>query len=179
MRRLLPGIVLFIVVGCGITPKQYLISVERPTTSKSNHTQIGIDKIIVPGYMEESKIAIKKSGEEIEYRNGIWAVPVSKALTQALIRSLQQRQSNPNIHLYPWDIERERGKRVKVTISEFIYKDGAVTLEATYFIKRIGSNHKKSYMFTTRVNSDSSTAAIVEAMSRAFSRLVGELGSRL
>jgi len=167
--------------GCGGASKQYLLSVDRTTVSQSakRTVQIGVDKVTVPGYLEESQIAIEKAGGEISYRSEIWAVPTAKALTNTLIRALQKKFSNPNVYLFPWDVEKETGLRVKVTINRFIYSQGHVTLEATYFIKRIGSRHKRSYMFTTSVPSSEDTVSIVQAMDRAFGKLIEEIGHRL
>jgi len=181
MRILWITVTLFMLIGCGGASKQYLLSVDhtRIAPAAKRSIQIGVDKIAVPGYMEESQIAIEKDGGEISYRSEIWAVPTPKALTRTLIRALQKKFSNPNVYLFPWDVEREGGLRVKVTINRFIYSHGSVALEATYFIKRIGSSHKRSYMFTTTVPSASDTASIVAAMDRAFAQLIEEIGRHL
>ena len=181
MRTLWTIITLFAILGCGGASKQYLLSVDATQVTVERHSsvQIGVDKITVPGYMEESKIAIRKSPAEIEYRSEIWAVPTAKSLTDSLIRTLQKTLSNPNVYLFPWDVEKESGKRVKVTINELIYSNGMVTLEATYFIKRIGSSNKKSYFYSTQVSSREDTASIVEAMGRAFARLAVELSAKI
>ncbi len=181
MREMLVVALLLLLSGCGGVSKQYLLSVDHmsvPQKAKRS-IQIGVDKVTVPGYLEESQIAIEKAGGEISYRSEIWAVPTDKALTNTLIRALQKKFSNPNVYLFPWDVEKETGLRVKVTISRFIYSHGQVVLEATYFIKRIGSRHKKSYMFTTSVPSSEDTASIVQAMDRAFAKLIEEIGHHL
>jgi len=179
-QMILIGLVLMI-AGCGGASRQYLLSVDTSLISHGakKGIQIGVDKITVPGYMEESQIAIQKGAGEISYRSEIWAVPTAKALTSTLIRALQKKFSNPNVYLFPWDVEKENGLRIKVTLNQFIYHHGSVSLEATYFIKRIGSTHKRSYIFSTRVASGESTAAIVQAMGVAFAKLVEEIGRKL
>jgi len=181
MRTLWITLILFVLLGCGGASKQYLLSVDSAKITASRHKsiQIGVDKITVPGYMEESKIAIRTSPAQIEYRSEIWAVPTAKSLTDSLIRTLQKKHSNPNVYLFPWDIEKERGKRVKVTINELIYNNGVVILEATYFIKRIGSSSKKSYLFSTQIPSQNDTDSIVQAMGSAFGRLVEEISGKI
>jgi uncharacterized lipoprotein YmbA len=182
MKQLFIAIItLFILIGCGTASKQYLLSADTThlMATKHKNIQIGVDKVSVPGYLEESKIAIKKSASEIEYRSEIWAVPTAKSLTDSLILSLQKSLSNPNVYLFPWDIEKERGKRVKVTINELIYSNGIVSLEATYFIKRIGSSHKKSYLYSTRIASGGDTVSIVQAMGILVSRLVMEIARKI
>lgn len=141
--------------------------------------QIGVDKVTVPGYMEESQIATQKEGTQISYREEIWAVPTPKALTNTLIQSLQKKFSNPNVFLFPWDVEKEGGVRVKVTVNRFIYHQGRVSLEASYYIKRIGSSRKQSYLFNTALASGADTASIVETMGRAFGKLTEEIGERI
>ncbi len=181
MKQLLWTILLLGLIGCGGASRQYLLSADIGTASHATKrsVQIGVDKVTVPGYMEESRIAIQKPGGEISYRDEGWAVPTPKALTSSLIRSLQQRFSNPNVYLFPWDVEREGGLRVKVTIQRFIYSSGKVMLEANYFIKRIGSRHKRSYLFRTEVPSAEDTPSIVRAMGSAFGKLTEEIGRRL
>ena len=181
MRQILWTLLLVGLIGCGTASRQYLLSADTAgsTHGTKRSVQIGVDKVTVPGYMEESRIAIEKPGGEISYRDEGWAVPTPKALTNSLIRSLQQRFSNPNVYLFPWDVEREGGLRVKVTIQRFIYSEGRVILEANYFIKRIGSRHKRSYLFRTEVPSEKDTPAIVRAMGRAFGKLTEEIGRRL
>ncbi len=171
----------FVLLGCTGSSKQYILSVDSSTiyTMGKKSTQIGVDKVTVPGYMEESRIAVGKNGGEISYSDAIWAVTTAKALTQTLIRTLQKRFSKPYIYVYPWDIERENGIRTKVTIHSFIYANGLVTLEATYFIKRIGSKNKKSHMYSTQVASSSDTASIVNAMSRAFGKLSVDIAQNI
>jgi len=181
MRLLWITVSLFVLGGCGGPSKQYLLSVDhsRISPAAKRSIQIGVDKITVPGYLEESQIAVEKGPGEISYRREIWAVPTAKALTNTLIRALQKKFANPNVYLFPWDVERERGVRVKVSIQRFIYTQGSVVLEATYFIKRIGSSRKRSYMFRTAVPSAEDTASIVEAMDRAFAALVEAIGIHL
>jgi len=181
MRQIAWIILIVILAGCGGVTTQYLLSVDSSNVSLRSHRnlQIAVDKIAVPGYMEESQIAIRKAGGEISYRREIWAVPTAKALTNTLIHALQKKFSNPNVYLFPWDVEKENGIRVKVTINQFIYSHGMVSLEATYFIKRIGSSRKRSYIFSASIPSASDTAAIVQAMDAAFGRLIEEIGQRL
>ncbi|HIP60929.1 MAG TPA: membrane integrity-associated transporter subunit PqiC [Sulfurovum sp.] len=171
----------FVILGCTGSSKQYILSVDNSSLQSitKKNTQIGVDKVSVPGYMEENRIAIQESAGAITYSSDIWAVPTAKALTQTLIRTLQKRFSNPNVYLYPWDIERENGIRVKVTINSFIYSNGTVNLEATYFTKRIGSKSKRSHMYSTQVPSSSDTAAIVKAMSIAFGRLSADIAQKI
>jgi len=181
MRNVWIIFALIAIVGCGGASKQYLLSVNSKHIVPGRHknVQIGVDKVIVPGYMEESRIAIKRSQGEIEYRKEIWAVPTAKSLTDSLIRTLQKKLSNPNVYLFPWDIEKEQGRRVKVTINELIYDHGVVILEATYFIKRIGSKSKRSYLFTTQAPSSKDTASIVQTMGTLFGRLTEEIAGRI
>ena len=183
MKQILFIMTLLALTGCGGASKQYLLSVSPASVSHASkrQVQIGVDKIIVPGYLEESQIAVQKGAGEISYRSEIWAVPTAKALTSTLIRSLQKKFSNPSVYLFPWDVEKENGIRVKVTINQFIYNsgNGSVSLEATYFVKRIGSSHKRSYMFNTAVGSVADTPSIVQAMDAAFGRLIEEIGQKL
>ncbi len=181
MKQIFWAMILLGLIGCGGISRQYLLSAGRDHTLPvaKRTAQIGVDKITVPGYLEENRIAVQKPGGEISYRDEGWAVPTSKSLTSSLIRSLQKRFSNPDVYLFPWDVEREQGIRVKVMIHRFIYSEGKVILEASYFIKRIGSSHKRSYLFTTEIPSAEETSAIVQTMDGAFAKLTEAIGRRM
>lgn len=180
MKSVILIIVMFAIGGCG-SSKQYMLTVDNSVLSKTGKKsmQIGVDKVSVPGYMEESQIAIEESSGEISYRSDIWAVPTAKALTQTMISSLQKKFSNPNVYLYPWDTEQEKGLRIKVTINRFIYTNGSVRLDGTYFIKPIGRKAKPSYMFSTKIESSSDTASIVHGMNRAFAMLINDVSRHM
>jgi len=172
MRYTLYTVLILLLAGCGGGGNQYLLSMDSQVKYyKKSSIQIGVDKISVPGYMEESKIATEVSQGEIHYLDSKWAVPTSRALTQTLIRTLQKRFKNPNVQLYPWDIDTQNGVRVKVIINDFIYANGQVRLEAVYSIMRIGSSSKRSYIYHTAVVSAEDIPSIVHAMSRAFAKL--------
>ncbi len=181
MKQILWVLTLVGVIGCGGASKQYLLSVngEQVSGAAKHTTQIGVDKIIVPGYLEESRIPVQKPGGEIRYRDEGWAVPAATSLTNSLIYALQKRFSNPNVYLFPWDVEREQGMRIKVVIQRFIYSGGKVILEANYFIKRIGSRHKRSYLFAVEVPSAEDTPSVIRAMGDAFGKLTAEIGQKL
>jgi len=172
MRYILYTVLILILAGCGGGGNQYLLSMDNQVKHyKKRSTQIGIDKISVPGYMEESKIATEVSQGEIHYLDSKWAVPTSRALTKTLIRTLQRRFDNPNVQLYPWDIDSQNGVRVKVIINDFIYSNGVVRLEAVYTIMRVDSSRKRSYIYKTTVASTEDIPSVVRAMSRAFTKL--------
>jgi len=181
MKIIISTIMVFILFGCGGGGNQYLLSPDSlvGVSKHKSSSSIGVDKISVPGYMEESKIATEISAGEMHFMDSKWAVPTSKALTSTLIRSLQKRFHNPNVQLYPWDIEREGGKRVKVIINDFIYSNGTVRLEAVYSILHIGSSRKRSYIYDTKVASAKDAASIVKAMNRAFAKLVNQIANKI
>ncbi len=178
MIRLLFVILAILVAGCG-TPKQYMLSSANISKAKAKSMQIGVDKVEVPSYLQENRIPIKISNAQMKYSDAIWAVDPSKALTQILISSLQKRFSNPNVYLYPWDIEKESGKRVKLRISKFIYDGKNVVLEASYFIQPIAGGAKRSYLFGTKVTSDDDTASIIKSMNRAYTKLIIAISHRI
>ncbi len=181
MKNILLLITLLALSGCGGSTKQYILSTDSLIIGHKAHTrmQIGVDKIAVPGYLDENKIAVEKNPEEISYLDDVWAVPTSKALTDTLIHTLQKKFSNPNIYLYPWGTEKESGRRIKVTINKFIYSGTNVVLETSYFIEHIGGSGKHSYLYSTAVASKNDTTSIVHAMDLAFARLINQISNKI
>lgn len=181
MKYIIATIVLLMGLGCTATHKQYLLSIDKESVSVAHHKsiQIGVDKVIVPGYMEENLIATKKGDAQIIYRKGVWAVPASKALTDTLIQSFQIKFSNPDVYLFPWETDSESGIRIKVIVGQFIYSDGYVELRATYCIYDIKNSNKKSYMYVSKLESGEETLEIVRAMNRLFGGLADEIGNKL
>lgn len=168
-------------VGCSGTVSSHLLSVDidNVTTRETREIQIAVDKVQVPTYMQDTHIAMKDKEGSMGNRNATWAVPTEKALTNMLIRSLQHKFNDPNVKLYPWDVDKEVGIRVKVRVVHFLYEDNMVSLEASYSIGPIKSLSPNMYRYTAEVPSTDDTHMIVEAMNELFTSLINEIGSKI
>jgi len=172
---------LLALTGCTGNVSHYVLDVDMPLVSKraTMKKQIAVDKVEVPAYMQDVHVSIKNDDGSMGHENEMWAVPTEKALTDALIRGLQEKFDNPNVKRYPWDIERSTGIRVKVTIRRFLYENGEVNLEANYSVGAIKSLTPRGYRYTTSVPAQKSGSDIVRAMNEAFSYLVNDIGKRI
>jgi uncharacterized lipoprotein YmbA len=164
--------------GCGGTPEQkYILSepLELSATHKGIRGQIGVEKVVVPAYLGDTKIPIETAPGELTYSSkALWATPPEHALMSHAIRYLQKRFGSPNVLPYPWDIESTYGTRLKIVVNRFVYatRTQAVELEAGIYVSALDGSHRRARLFRTRVQADpGDTPAIVRAMNVAFDRL--------
>jgi uncharacterized lipoprotein YmbA len=166
---------IFFFAGCGGGGAQYLLSVPTVPAGVSHRTiaQIGVDQVAVPDYLHGNKIAQEEAPGQLSFRaDSAWGSAPEKALTNHLIRYLEKYFNTPNVHRFPWDIEKRTGVRLKVVINRFIYTGGYVELEASYYVEPMVGQRRRAKLFATRVAvAKAETPRIVAAMNRAFDRL--------
>ncbi len=168
-------------IGCSSISTTYILDVDALSLTQKNSikTQIAVDKVSVPGYMKDGHIGIKNDDGSITHTDEMWAVPTEKALTDALIRGLQIKFDNPNVKRYPWDVENDRGIRVKVDIRHFLYEDGMLNLEANYSIGSIKALTPRGYRYVVSLPAEKTSADIVKVMNREFSYLLNDIGAKI
>ncbi len=175
MRYVWIAISMMFFAGCGGGGTEYLLSVPATAipVSRIHVSQIGVDRVVVPDYLHGNKIPQEEAPGVLSYRaQAGWASTPEKALTNHLIRYLQKRFATPNVHRFPWDIEKSIGVRLKVVVNRFIYAGNAVELEASYYVEPIRGTRRRARLFTTRIPvAKAETSRIVAAMNRAFDRL--------
>ncbi len=160
-------------IGCGASSSYFVLA--TPSTIKTYHTNalptIGVDKISLPEYLQQNKIAIQLSPTQISYKSDIWAGDMETLLTKDLIATIQKSFNNPYVYAYPWNLSKQAGMRVKVSISRFIaYKD-TIYLDANWEIYNIKTQQSFSKLFSTTVPTKPDTASVVANMSKAFAKL--------
>ncbi len=180
MKRLYLIIALVLLVsGCTQSSIQYTVPdpSEAPVKYRRNFSQIGVEKITLPAYLEESKIAVETEPGVYLYKNALWAVPLQKRLRSMLVSYLQHSFSTPEVYEYPWGIHKERGLRLKVNITRFIYSGRRVVLEAGYHISRIPAGANRGRLFSVSVEADSDTRSIIGGMGRAYNALMKRIAA--
>jgi len=173
-KRLFPIVVVMSLGGCFSSHYYVLSTASQPTvTYTQGIMSIGVEKVTVPQYLFKREIAVAKSDSEVSFVNdGTWAEDMDAGLTTRLISFLQKKFNQPNVHLYPWDLDKQPNKKVKVSISRFIAQQGKVYLDATWEVETLRNHHKEARLFQTAVQVNGmGTSAIVKAMNRAFGRL--------
>jgi uncharacterized lipoprotein YmbA len=179
MKYIATTFLFMILVGCGGSGTEYLLSVPAsPSRSlHMRHHQIGVDQVTVPDYLSGNKIPKMDTPGEISYcDSAVWVSPPEKALTQHLIGHLKKRFLTPSVYRYPWDVEKGGGVRLKVEINKFIYANSAVELEANYYVEPMAGSRRVSKFFKTSVPvRKGETALIVVGMNRAFDKLAAQV----
>jgi uncharacterized lipoprotein YmbA len=173
-RYILWTILLLLSVGCGATSNHFVIA--QPTTTPKHHTKslptIGVEKITLPEYLQQSKIVIQLSPTQLRYKESDrWAGDMETSLTNELISTIQRSFDHPYVYAYPWNLSKQAGVKVKVTISRFIAYGSSVYLDANWEIYNIQTQKSNSRLFSIKVATSAETSSIVASMSKAFERL--------
>lgn len=167
--------------GCGGASHYYLISVaKQPEKTYHYNTSIGVEKVILPAYMDKRKLTIATSENQIvQLGRAVWAEDMDAALTQRLISFLQKKFNQPNIFTYPWGVDTQPKFKLKVQINRFVSQGDHVYLDANYIVTNLSTKQKVGYLFNTTEYTSSNPDVIVNAMDRAFGRLEEDIASKI
>ena len=176
-KILLPLAATLLLSGC-LSSNYYVLSTASTPTQTYNDSQmiIGVEKVTVPEYLFKREIAVAESSSKIRLlSNASWAEDLDAGLTQRLIRFLQKKFHAPNVYQYPWGVDKQPMKKVKVQISRFIAQGDKVYLDANWEVENMRTGRSKARLFSTTVGTSADASDIVSAMDRAF----GELEERV
>ncbi len=168
--------------GCAGSGNYYILSnPSQPTQVRQVHTSIGVETVTVPKYLFKRNIAVAKSSNRIVFLSGAqWAEEMDEGLTRRIVTYLQRALHNPNVHAYPWGVEQQPKRILKIAVSRFIAQNGKVYLDASWSVEDTQSGRSTSYLFSTEVEAGGSDAEhIVAAMDRAFGRFEAALARGL
>ena len=124
-------IALFVLNGCVSSSSNYYVlsMAHQPSSVYQNKKSIGVEKIIVPGYLYKREIAVAQNTNKITLLgNALWAEDLDSGLTQRLIGFLQKKFNQPNVYEYPWGVKRQPDVKVNVQITRFIAQGDYVYL---------------------------------------------------
>jgi len=168
-------IVLLLLFFQGCSEKSYytLGSTSDVKATQTYTKTIAVKKVEIPKYLKDNSLVRQITPYQVTViKDAYWLSPMQRRLTNVLINYLQKSMNNPNIHLFPWESEKDTDQRVSVTIKRLLaYKD-EVRLEASYKIRDIESNTYTTKLFTTKVPTTESTDAMVESMEKAYFQLL-------
>ena len=168
----LPLIVLFGLNGCvSGSSSYYILSVSsQPQKIYPSHKRvIGVEKVTVPGYLYKREIAIADSPSHITLLGTAqWGEDLDSGLTSRLIGYLQKKFKQPDVYMYPWEIDKQPDIKVSGHVTRFIAQGDSVYLDATWSVENIKTKKRMSRLFSTKVASKSDVESIVHAMDRAF-----------
>lgn len=166
------SLALLSLTGC-LTSNYYVLSTASTPqkTYAYKKMSIGVEKVSVPQYLFKREIAVASSSSAIQFLGDTWAEDLDRGLSQRLVRFIQKKFNQPNVHLYPWGVDSQPTLKVKVAISRFIAQEGYVYLDANWEVKNMHNNVLKSQLFSTRLPTHHDAKEIVETMDKAFGRL--------
>ncbi len=180
MKRLLPLLFIFLFIGCN-SKRYYTLGNNLNVTEKITYTKpIDVVTINVPKYLQDQVLVRQITPYRVELLNKAqWLTPMKKRLTNVLINYLQESLNNPNVHLYPWNANKQPNKRVEVSIKRFIAYQDKVYLDADYKIYSYHSKTSINRLFSTTVKTGTKIDEMMESMERAYLQLLEEIKSEI
>ncbi|MBL0721936.1 MAG: membrane integrity-associated transporter subunit PqiC [Sulfurovum sp.] len=173
MRKYIILILSSFLVGCTTTSNNYFIFKEPIVTGEYKRDilpTIGLEKILLPEYMQQSKIVIQTSPSNIKYlEDNLWAENMENSLTKKLISIIQKSFNNPRVYSYPWGVATEPTIRISILVNRFIYYNGYIYLAGSWNIKREADYKNK--LFDIKIATESDIKNIVSNMNIAFDKL--------
>ena len=153
--------------------KYYTLGNNLNITSDMTYTkEIDIVKVNVPKYLKDHILVRQVSPYQVELIDQAqWLTPMQKRLTNILIDYLHKSMNNPNVHLYPWDGNKNPYKRVSVNIKRFIAYENMVYLQANYKIHNFETKTTTTKLFNTKVKTNESIESMMESMEIAYLKL--------
>ena len=172
-KILLTLTVIWSLTGCLSNNYYVLSTASQPSNTYAySNMVIGVEKVTVPEYLFKREIAVAETTSQIRLlSNATWGEDLDTGLTQRLISFLQKKFNQPNVYQYPWNMDKQPNKKIKVQISRFITQDDRVYLDANWQVKNMRTGSTKARLFTTTVPTSSDAKSIVSSMDRAFGEL--------
>ncbi|HHD79246.1 MAG TPA: membrane integrity-associated transporter subunit PqiC [Epsilonproteobacteria bacterium] len=172
-KILLPLTMTMLLSGC-LSSTYYVLSTTSQPKQTYNYSKlvIGVEKVTVPEYLFKREIAVADSSSKIRFiSHASWAEDLDAGLTQRLIGFLQKKFNAPNVYAYPWGVDKQPNKKVKVQISRFIAQDNHVYLDANWQVENMKTGKVKAKLFSTIVSTSGDANDIVASMDKAFAQL--------
>jgi len=179
MRYFILLLATFIFIGCSSKSSSYIL----PTSSYSSsftttNIQIGVKKVEVPSYLNSDKILLK-NGVKVEEIDSTFIAPPSQLLTNKTISLLKTSLNNPNVLLYPWDINNKEGYIVEIKVDKFMYDSGNAVIEGSYYIKNANNKLITSKNFRKIEATTKDVTSIVTTLSKLFDTVVIEIARKI
>ncbi|RLA66384.1 MAG: hypothetical protein DRQ78_04320 [Epsilonproteobacteria bacterium] len=176
IKMILVLITLLSLNGCLTSSSSYYVLSlpSQPTqTFASKNRVIGVEKIIIPGYLYKREIAVAKTSNQITLlSNAVWGEDLDAGLTNRLISFLQKKFNQPSVYAYPWGVARQPSVKVTVVVTRFIAQGDNVYLDANWEVINLRTQKRKARLFSTSVATTGSDAnSIVNSMNKAFDQL--------
>jgi len=170
-----------IFTACSTKQSSFILTVPDQVSVVANlKTQIGVKKIELPEYLDSDQILVK-NGYKLESIDADFASDASNLFTQKAITSLKRALNNPNVFLYPWDVEKKKGYIVEIKIDDYLYNksEGVVNLSGSYYIKNVKNNRLTSKNFNYSKEAEDNVESIMMALNELFDNLIIEIAQKI
>ncbi len=178
MKKLLLITLTLFFVGCSSKQSMYLLPEVTIPTLTNKTFQIGVTKVTLPSYLDSDKILIK-DGLKLEELNANFATTPDKLFTNRAITELKKLLNDPNVFLYPWDVDSKKGYIIEIVLDDFIYSNGEVKLSGSYFIKSATGLVISSSNFTYEKPANKNPDEIMRSLGVLFDKVVLEIAQKI
>jgi len=172
--------------GCSLVAPQpdrsqffVLTSVAHEAGHVDGSLTLGIGPVLLPGYLTRLQVARRSGANQIVFaEDQVWGEPLEQGFRRVLAEDLGQTLGTVGILQYPWSTGLQVEYQIPIAIERFEADEhGTVALEARWAIRRPGQkdvllSRESRIVETAR---DTSTAAVVAAMSEAVESLSAEM----
>jgi uncharacterized protein len=184
MRRSILAGMLLLLAGClSLQPKPdttqfFLLTPAPPGQSVSAGSTVGLHKVTLPDYLDQSQLVKRVGPEQVEFLPmARWAEPLASQVVRVLASDLAAAAGLAEVPVYPWVRSRTPSFSVYVTVHRFEREGDSVLLEASYRAEdSTGAVHGAPRRSSITEPAESALpAATVAAMSRALAKLGKEM----
>ncbi|MGF1451192.1 MAG: membrane integrity-associated transporter subunit PqiC [Opitutales bacterium] len=145
---------------------------------KSGPTVV-IEEVRIPEYLNRRELAIRRSGNKIDYRSlDLWAEPLTAGVARALRIALEQEMPEALLVRGP-GMMNPKDLRLSVHFDRFeVHESGKATILARYTILRNGQA-QHGIFFNSVAVSGAATSDEVAALSALLEQFAGHLSERI
>jgi uncharacterized lipoprotein YmbA len=177
-------------LGCSILFPQadrskffVLTSTGEEAGRAADSLMLGIGPVVLPSYLGRPQIARRRDGNELVFSSErLWGEPLEQGFRRVLTDDLGRALGTVQIVQYPWSTGLRVQYQIPMAIGRFeADEQGVVSLAVRWAIRRPGQtdvllSRESRVEKTAR---DTSTAAVVVAMSEAVGALSDEIADAL
>ncbi|GEM_PF-6992524 len=175
MRNILI-LAIFLLGGCGGS-FYYTFKIEPINKNSLSLIKdyIALEEMEIPDYLKQNHIAIMEKNR-VTFLSAKWSEPVEQLLKKETI-SFFMKEKSIGVIEYPWQGDIKAKDVIKITIEDFIYKNGNVVLEGYYFLKKNGKIYKKLFFYKEKC--DKNAENIVKTMQKLYKKLLTDIKANL
>ena len=195
-RRFLGGLSLFALLGLGgcinldpvVDPTRtfllYAPGVDvEAFGDRSDKPSIYIDKVDIPPYLDDKRLVIRLSDQQVEYEEFIrWAEPLDQGIGRAIALNLVNLPGVEEVSFYPWKGVRSMDLVFQLKVFKFeLQADGEVDFNGVLRIRRSGDSSEGLLQYPFEIRKpveDDRPETIIQAMSDAIRDLTQSLAEQ-